>query len=163
VKTLSLVVCVLCFAVPCFAQTFTLNAVSNCPDLPAGYQIALIAGTYNIEYVSGAWSPIANDAIYGGYAWSSRVNVYVYSTLQSGIIGSPAIPGLYQSPELAEAAAKGTYVLLLPFSGVVSFYLSETINNFNNCGDNRGSVTLKFVFPLATEGSTWGAIKALYR
>ena len=162
-KTLSLLLCVLCFAVPCFAQTFTLNAVSNCPDLATGFQIPLIAGTYNIEYVSGAWSPIANDAIYGGYAWSSRVTIYSYGAALGGVIGSPAVPGLYQSPELAEAAARGMYVLLLPFSGVVSFYLSETLNNFNSCGDNRGSVTLRFVWPLPVHPTTWGAVKALYQ
>jgi hypothetical protein len=159
----AVVVTLLLLAVPCLAQTIVLNATTNCPDFPDGYNIHLPQGTYDIEYVSGAWSPIPSDEIYGGYAWSSRVHLYVYATAQSGVIGSPATPGLYQSPELAEAAAKGIYVLIIPRNTIVSFWLEETVNSFNDCSDNRGSVTLRFVSPLANEATTWGRIKSLYR
>ena len=160
-RILALVLLILSAAVPGFAQTFTLSAVSNCPDLPDGVALALGPGTYNIEYVSGAWSPVADDALYLRHTWSSHVRIYVYATGQSGYLGTPY--SLYQSPQLAEAAARGIYVLIIPTNTIVSFWLPEIVNNFNDCSDNRGSVTLRFVQPLAVEPATWGAIKALYR
>ncbi|HKW14388.1 MAG TPA: hypothetical protein VJS69_07885 [Candidatus Krumholzibacteria bacterium] len=120
-------------------------------------------GTYFIEYVSGAWSPIPTDDIYGGYAWESRIYLYVYATAQNGTFGSPELPGYYQSQEEAEAAAQGIYTLIIPTNTVVSFWLHEVVNPFNDCSDNRGSVTLRFVSPLATQPTTWGRIKSLYR
>lgn len=150
----------LSLAFPCHAQTFVLNGVSNCPDLSGAHNVVLTGGTYNIEWVSGSWSPISNDAEYGGFAWSARVRVYIYSSGVGGIIGAVGPPDLYTSPELAEAAARGTYVLVVPNNSTVAFYLDEL---YGSCSDNRGAVTLRFVSPLATEASTWGAIKALYR
>jgi hypothetical protein len=150
----------LCLAVPCLAQTFTLDPTNNCPEFTEGYSVQLAHGTYNIEYVSGAWSPIPRDEIFGGYAWEGRVNVYVYANGLSGVFG-PATN--YLSPELAEAASKGIYTLIIPTNTVVSFWLAELVNPFNDCSDNRGSVTLRFVSPLATAPTTWGAVKALYR
>jgi hypothetical protein len=159
-RILALVLLILLAAVPGFAQTFILSPVSNCPDLPDGYAIALPQGTYNIEYVSGAYSLFADDGINGGYVWASRVFIYVYTTGQSGSIG---VFQYYQTPQLAEAAAKGIYTLIIPRNTIVSFWIPETVNPFNDCNDNRGSVTLRFVQPLAVEPATWGAIKALYR
>ena len=153
----------LLIAVPVFGQTFTLYATSNCPDLTEGVSLHLSKGTYNIEYVSGAWSPVASDDFYGGHSWESRLNLYVYATGQSGVIGSPELPGYYPSPAEAEAAAQGIYTLIIPANTVVSFWLPEVVNPFNDCSDNRGWVTLRFVSPLAIEPTTWGAIKALYR
>jgi hypothetical protein len=161
-RVLALFLLILLAAVPCFPQTFTIDAVSNCWDLPDGVALALGPGTYHIEYVSGAWSPISDDALYLGYAWSSHVRIYVYATGQSGYIGTPYTT-LYQSPQLAEAAARGIYTLIIPTNTIVSFWFPEVVNNFNDCSDNRGSVTLRFVQPLAVEPATWGAIKALYR
>jgi hypothetical protein len=160
-RTLALVLLILSAAVPCFAQTFTISPVSNCPDLPDGFSLGLGPGTYNIEYVSGAWSPISDDALYGGYAWASHIRIYIYATGQSGYIGTPYT--LYQSPQLAEAAAKGIYILIIPTNTIVSFWLPEVVNNFNDCSDNRGSVTLRFIAPLAVRPTTWGAVKALYQ
>jgi hypothetical protein len=153
-------VCFFSLALPCHAQTFVLNGVSNCPGLAEAYNVALTGGTYNIQWVSGSWSPISDDAIYGGFAWSARVKVYIYSSALGGTIGVAGPPDLYSSPELAEAAARGTYVLVVPTNSTVAFYLDEL---FGSCSDNRGSVTLRFVSPLTTEPSTWGAVKALYR
>ncbi len=157
----ALVLLMLAAVVPCFAQTFTIDSIANCPDLTEGYAIGLPQGTYNIEYVSGAWSPIPDDALYGGYAWASHVNIYVYTTGQSGFIGTPY--QLFQSPELAEAAAKGVYTLVITRNTIVAFWLPEVVSSFNNCSDNRGSVTLRFVTPLAVQQTTWGAVKALYQ
>lgn len=153
-------VCFLSFAFPSHAQTFVLDGVSNCPGLSEAHNVALSEGTYNIEWVSGSWSPISNDAEYGGFAWSARVRVYIYSSGLGGTIGVPGPPDLYTSPDLAEAAARGTYVLVVPTNSTVGFYLDEL---FGSCSDNRGSVTLRFVSPLATKARTWGAVKALYR
>lgn len=162
-KSLVLAVVAVCFlfvAFPCQAQTFVLNGVSNCPGLSEARNFALFGGTYNIEWVSGSWSPVSTDAAYAGFAWSARVKVFIYSNNTGGIIGVAGPPDLYTSPELAEAAARGTYVVVVSSSSTVAFYLDEL---FGDCSDNRGSVTLKFVSPLAVEASTWGAIKALYR
>jgi len=116
-RILALVLLILSAAVPGFAQTFTLSAVSNCPDLPDGVALALGRGTYNIEYVSGAWSRVADDELYLRHTWSSHVRIYVYATGQSGYIGTPY--SLYESPQLAEAAARGIYVLIIPTNTIV--------------------------------------------
>jgi hypothetical protein len=162
VRSLVLAVVAVCFlslAFPSHAQTFILNGVSNCPDLSGAHNVVLTKGAYNIEWVSGSWSPISNDAEFGGFAWSARVRVYVYASGIGGTIGAAGPPDLYTSPELAEAAARGTYVVIVPTNSTVAFYLAD----FGSCSDNRGSVTLKFVTPLATEARTWGAVKALFR
>lgn len=158
-RTVALVLLILSASVPCFAQTFTLDATTHCPDLPDGYGFSLGEGTYHIEFVSGAYSLWANDGINFGYVWLSRVYVYVYTTGQSGIIGANSI---YQTPQEAEAASKGIYILIIPRNTVVSFWIPELVNPFNDCSDNRGSVTLRFVMPLAVQPATWGAVKALY-
>lgn len=159
-RTLALVLLMLSASVPCFAQSFTLDATTNCPDLPDGYGIHLAAGTYNIEYVSGAYSWWPDDGFNIGYAWMSRVLIYVYTTGQSGTIG---FDRFYQTPQEAEAAARGLYVLIIPRNTIVSFWIPELVNPFNDCSDNRGSVTLRFVMPLAVQPTTWGAVKALYQ
>jgi hypothetical protein len=147
---------------PAFAQTFTLNAVNNCPGLGYSVNFGLTGPyTYHIQYVSGAWSPVPDDSYYGGFTWSGRVSYYDYATGQYGALGAPNT--LYTSPTLAEAAAQNVYALPHPLSGTVSFFLEELGPNADVCNDNRGSVTLKFVFPVATEPTTWGRIKALYR
>jgi hypothetical protein len=160
---LCLIVSLLAVATPCLSQTFTLDPVRNCPGLGDAFQIPLFAGTYHIEYVSGAWSPVGSDDIYAHHTWSSRVWVNVYANATMGVIGSPDNPGLYETPELAEAAARGVYVLVVPLNSLVAFWLNEVVNPFTDCNDNRGSVTLRFVNPLATEPTTWSAVKALYR
>lgn len=153
----------LCLAVPCGAQTFTIDPVTNCWDFVDGQTLVLAAGTYHIEWVSGAMSPFPDDTFQGGYVWQSHVDVYVYSTAQYGVIGSPLNPGFYTSFEEAEAAAQGTYVLILPSNTVVAFYYSEVSFDIGRCLNNRGSATLRFVQPLTTETTTWGKVKALYR
>jgi hypothetical protein len=157
-----LVALVCCLSItPCFAQTFTLNAVSNCPGL--GYTVNFgLTGpfTYHIEYVSGAWSPVADDSQFGGFAWTGKISWYQYGSGQYGSFGPTTF---YTSAAGAEAAAQGVYPLTVPFSGTVSFFLEEVGPSAEVCNDNRGSVTLKFVFPVATEPTTWGRIKALYR
>ena len=162
-RTFALAAALLLFAVPAFSQTFVLDATSNCPDLPDGFSMHLSKGTYSIEYVSGAWSPFPSDDFFGGYAWESRIYLYVYATAQSGTMGSPELPGYYQSRDEAEAAAQGIYTLIISTNTIVSFWLREVVNPFNDCSDNRGSVTLRFVSPLSTQPSTWGRIKSLYR
>lgn len=89
----------------------------------------------------------------------SRVLIYVYTTGQSGTIG---FDRFYQTPQEAEAAAKGLYVLIIPRNTIVSFWIPELVNPFNDCNDNRGSVTLRFVMPLPVHPTTWGAVKELY-
>jgi len=163
VKTIAIIVGLLCTSVPCFAQTFSVDPVTNCPGLGSGKQYLLLGQTYYIEYVSGAWSPVADDSQQGGFTWESRITWYDYGTTQSGVIGSPAFPGFYQTPAQAEAAALGVY----PIQGhgtVVEFYCAETSSSSDNCADNRGSVTLRFVSgPLPVHPTTWGAVKALYQ
>ena len=160
-KIIAIIVGLLCVWVPCGAQTFTLNPVTNCPGLGSGTQYVLLGQSYYIEYVSGAWSPLADDSQQGGFTWESRIAWYDYGTGQTGVIGSPASPGFYQTPEQAEAAALGIYVLQGPGT-VVEFYCAETGPSSQVCGDNRGSVTLRFVAgPLPVRPTTWGAVKAL--
>lgn len=162
-KTIAIVIGLLCVSIPCFAQTFTLDPVGNCPGLGSGKTYVLLGQTYYIEYVSGAWSPLADDSQQGGFTWESRVTWYDYGTGQSGVIGSPAIPGFYPTPAQAEAAALGVYSLQ-GHGTVVEFYLAESGSSSGVCADNRGSVTLRFVAgPLPVRPTTWGAVKALYQ
>jgi hypothetical protein len=156
-------VSLLLVALPCRAQTFTVGPITHCPHYTDGYTISLVAGTYHVEWVSGAWSPFPDDTYQGGFAWKSQVEVYVYSTATGGTIGAPASPGWYPTYAAAEGAALGLYTLTLPSNSVVAFHLMEIGNDPLRCGDNRGSVTLRLVEPLRTEQATWGAIKALYR
>lgn len=161
-KTIAIILVLLCLSVPCLAQTFTLDAVANCPGLGYSKNFVLLSQTYNIEWVSGAWSPLSDDSQQGGFTWESRVTYYDYGTGQTGVIGSPASPGFYTTPQQAEAAALGIYAIQ-GHGSVVSFYLSEVGPSAEICGDNRGSVTLRFVSPVPTRPTTWGAVKALYQ
>jgi hypothetical protein len=161
-RTVIAVVALLALAVPCSAQTITLDSVTNCWDFVDGQTLSLAAGAHYIEWVSGALSPFPDDTYQGGYVWQSTIDVYVYSTAQYGTIGAPS-PGWHTSFSLAETAARGIYVLVLPSNSVVAFYFPEISYDIERCLDNRGSVTLRFVQPLKTETSTWGKIKALYR
>lgn len=142
-KLFILTVGLLCAAIPCSAQSFTLDAVAECPGLGNSYDVVLLGKTYYIQFDSGAWSPVANDAEYGGYAWTSKVTYYDYGTGQTGTLGGS---GYYTSPEEAELAAQGIF----PIEGhgsTVSFYFDEPGFNTEVCANNRGSVTLEFVTP----------------
>jgi hypothetical protein len=151
--------CLLSFAVPCFAETILVDSRNNCRDFVDGLTISLPQGTYQVEWVSGALSPFPDDTYQAGYVWQSQLRLYVYSTAQSGLIGAPS---WYTSFELAEAAAKGTYILVIPSNTVVSFYFYEGYD-VENCTNNRGEVVLDINLQLATHNATWGRIKALYR
>jgi len=132
-----------CAAIPCGAQSITLDAVASCPGLGNSYDVVLLAKTYYIQFESGAWSPVADDAEYGGHAWSSTVTYFDYGTGQTSTLGGT---GLYTSPGEAELAAQGVF----PIQGhgsVVSFYFNEPGFTTEVCADNRGSVTLEFVTP----------------
>lgn len=161
-KTIATILVLLCVSVPCFAQTFTLDPVANCPGLGSGKTFLLLGQTYYIEYVSGAWSPVADDSQQGGFTWESRIAWYDYGTTQTGFIGSPAVPAFYQTPQAAEAAAIGIYPIV-GHGTVVEFYCAEASSSSENCADNRGSVTLRFVAPVPVRPTTWGAVKALYQ
>lgn len=158
-RTVIALVCLLVLALPCAAQTILIDSRSNCRDFVDGFTLSLGKGTYQIEWVSGALSPFPDDTYQAGYAWQSELRLYVYSTAQSGTIGAPS---WYTSFELAEAAAKGIYILAIPSNTVVSFYFYEGYD-VENCTNNRGSVTLKIDPALATHTTTWGKVKALYR
>ena len=142
-KTALITICLLCVAAPGFAQTFTLDAVTNCPGLGYSHDVVLLAKTYYIEWVSGAWSPVSDDSQFGGHAWEGEVTYYDYGTGQTGTLGAP---GLFTSTQEAETAALGIY----PIQGhgsVVSFYLHEVGPTAEVCADNRGAVTLQFITP----------------
>ena len=158
-RTIAIVLGLLCISATSFAQTFTLDPVGNCPGLGSGKTFLLLGQTYYIEYVSGAWSPVADDSQQGGFTWESRIAWYDYGTAQSGFIG---LPGFYQTPQQAEAAALGIYTIQ-GHGSVVEFYCAETGSSSEICADNRGSVTLRFVAPVPTRPTTWGAVKALYQ
>lgn len=159
-RTLLALCFILVVAVPCSAQTFTVNPVTHCPGYSQGYNISLFAGTYHIEYVSGAYSVFPDDSYQGGFVWQSQVQVYIFGNAQSATIGAA---GLFTTAAAAEAAAQGIYTLVVPVNSVVDFYVSDLSFESAGCGNNRGSVTLKFVEPVKTEPTTWGKIKALYR
>lgn len=160
-RYLTLVACILSLAVPCFAQTFVLDPVVNCPGLGLGVKWGLVGPyTFHIEYVSGAWSPVPDDSYYGGFTWSSRVHYHIYANASTGTLGGPAI--YYQTAAEAESAGQGVYHITVPSGGAVEFFVEE-LGPIGTCGDNRGLITLKFVWPVPTEATTWGAIKALYR
>ena len=152
----------LAVAIPCAAQTFTVNAVSNCPGIGQATNFSLQPGTYHIEWLSGALSPYADDSGGGGLSWQSWVDVYIYATAQTTTIGSTS-PGLHATFAAAEADGQGLHTLVVSAPSVVAFYLGEIGPFIDRCEDNRGSVTLRFTVPLRTEPSTWGKIKALYR
>jgi len=141
----AVVVLLLSIAVPCVAQTFTLDPVTNCPGLGYSVNIGLTGPfTYHIQYVSGAWSPVPDDSYYGGFTWSGKISWYQYGSGQYGSFGPTTY---YTSAADAEAASQNVYTLVVPNSGAVSFYLEELGPTAAVCNDNRGSVTLKFVFP----------------
>ena len=156
-------ICLLLVSVPCVAQVteqeFLVNAASNCPGYSEGQYFAMPAGTYTIEWESGAMSPFDETFDLTDFVWQAWVHLYIYATAQSLVIGAPLTPGWYSSYELAEAAALGTYQLEVLVNSTVAFYIYD----FAGCLDNRGEILLKFVPSLATESVTWGAIKALYR
>lgn len=151
--------CFLSVSVPCAAQTFTLNGVAQCPGIAQGRNFALVAGTYHVEWLSGAYSWVSDDSQFGGFTWLGQARVYIYATAETLTIGDTVGPLLHATQALAEAAALGIYPIVVSANSVVNFYLPDS----GDCGDNRGTITLKFVSPLPTQGSTWGAIKALYR
>ena len=161
-KTLLVFLSILAVAIPCAAQTFTVNAVSNCPGLGQATNVGLKQGTYHIEWVSGALSWYPDDSGGGGYSWQSYVDVYFYATAQTTTLGATS-PALHQTFAAAEAAAQNIYTLNVPANGTVAFYLGEVSPFIDRCTDNRGTVTLRFASPVRTEPSTWGKIKALYR
>jgi hypothetical protein len=160
-KTLAIALCVLLLSAPVFAQTFTLDAVSNCPGLGYGHNVLLLAQTYHIEWVSGSWSPVGDDSQLPGFAWEGQISYYDYATGLTNNLGATS-PGYYATPAIAEAAAQGIYTIQ-GHGSVVTFFMQETGPTADVCADNRGSVTLRFVEPLATQPTTWGRIKSLYR
>ena len=145
-KLFALITCLLCAAVPCVAQTFTLDAVTNCPGLGYGHDVVLLSQTYYIQWVSGAWSPLSDDSQQGGLTWEAKVTYYDYGNGQTGVIGATTPPGFYATAVDAEAAALGIYPIQ-GHGGVVSFYLEEPGYTPEVCTDNRGSVTLQFITP----------------
>jgi hypothetical protein len=148
-RILAIAVCLLSITVPGFTQTFTLDAVSTCPGLGDSQNYLLLGQTYYVEWVSGSWSPFPDESYQGGYTWESTVSYYDYGTGQTGVIGSP-VPGFYQTPQEAEAAARGIYPIV-GHGTVVSFYMKEVGPSSDVCDDNRGSVTLRFIQPTPVE------------
>jgi hypothetical protein len=138
-RTLLLVtiVCLLSIA-PCAAATFTLDPTSQCTGIGEAHNVALTAGTHYVDWLSGSWSPVANDADYGGYAWTAHVKVYLYATDETLTIGDVSQPGYYTSAELAEAAALGLYPIYVSTNTVAAFYIED----IGGCENNRGAVTL---------------------
>lgn len=142
-KLFILTVGLLCAAIPCSAQSFTLDAVAACPGLGNSHDVVLLGKTYYVQFDSGAWSPVGDDAQNGGYVWSSTVTYYDYGTGETGTLGGST---LYTSPEEAGLAAQGIFVIQ-GHGSAVSFYLHESGFSTEVCEDNRGSVTLEFVTP----------------
>lgn len=139
-------VCFASFAIPCSGQTFTIDPVTNCPGVGSGHNIGLVGPfTYHIKWVSGAYSTVPDDSLYGGHTWGARVHYYMYASGQYGSFGDAANT-LYPSEAEAEAAAQGVYALDVPLSGTVEFYIEE-LGTPGVCADNRGSITLQFVTP----------------
>ena len=171
-KTIAIAACCVLFAVPAFAQRFTLDPVTNCPGLGYGVHIGLKGPfTYHIEYVAGAYSPFPANWYQLGYTWYSRVHYYIYASGTYGAFGSESV---FQTAAEAQAASKGVYSIFVPADGTVEFYIEEVAPVAEVCNNNRGSIKLRFAWLVATEKTytplvtstqetTWGKIKALYR
>ncbi len=159
-KLLPLVLFVLCLLVPGVsdAQVVVVNPASHCAAAGGshpGPTLALGAGTYMVEWTSGAYSPWSSDN-QNATPWRATVRAFIAATAEDVALGPG---GAYLTSAAAQAAANGTvWPLTLSVASNVTFHIHDT-----PCGDNRGSITLTFQAPTGTEGTSWGSVKTLFR
>jgi len=162
-------VCLLALlATPASAQDiFTVDAKVNCGSQLSSVAVSrlLAAGTHTFT-LSGAWSPFGSNGANSGNSWGMYMYVQIAATGE--VLTFAAAPAWYPTPEAADAAADGVvFTFDLATDSVVRFYNPDAqLNNNNNgiCGDNRGAVIVALDgTPLATEESTWGTLKVMFR
>ena len=149
---------------PAAAITVDLNALVDCaPPTYANKVIQLDEGWYVATLVQGTYTAWAYAALGAGNVWHTQYKIITFDGVDYVQWVGGAILFAGSAQEAFDQTSEKSLVFYQPVTGDIELRVAD-----NDCWNNAGGVSLGIeecpdCAGVATEGSSWGSLKALYR